>query len=91
MNILDYIPYGKENAITRSELVFKIGLSDRKVRNLIADARRETVIINLQDGGGYYIPTDRAEIERYLKQETHRAKSIFYRLKSARRALKDVS
>lgn len=91
MNILDYIPYGKENAIKRENLVLITKLSDRNVRELIAEARREEVIINLQDGGGYYRPTCKAEIERYLKQETRRAKSIFYHLKSARRALKEVS
>lgn len=92
MNILDYIPFGKENAIKRLELRLKIGLSDRKIRKLIAEARLENVIINLQNGGGYYRPTSEEikEIEQHYKQEYHRAISILCRLKPERRALKDV-
>ena len=91
MNILDYIPYGKENAIKRYELKNQTGLSDRLIRKLIAEARLDDVIINLQDGGGYYRPTCKAEFERYLRQETRRGKSVFYRLKAARRALNEVN
>lgn len=91
IDILDFIPKGRENAIKRSKLILLTGLSDRKIRELIADARRETVIINLQTGDGYYIPTTKEEIERFVKQEEHRLKSIGYSLKAARRALKEVS
>jgi hypothetical protein len=87
MNILDYIPKGKDNAITRAELTARTGLNDRVVRELISQARRDTVIINLSNGNGYYIPTDRAEIERYVRQETARLKSIGWSLKAARRSL----
>lgn len=38
MNIIDYIPKGRENAVTRAELCRKIGLPDRTVRELISQA-----------------------------------------------------
>lgn len=87
MNLLDFIPYGKENAVSRSQLCKLTGLTDRKVREQISQLRRTHVIINDQSGHGYYRTTDRAEIERYVRQETARLKSIGWSLKAARKAL----
>ena len=84
MNIVDYIPTGKDQAISRRRLVRLTGLSDRKVRDAIAKARRHTCIINDQDGNGYYIPKHKSEVENYIKQETHRAEMIFYNLNGAK-------
>lgn len=94
LNILDYIKIGRENAITRSELSKQIGISDRQVRDLIHYARRDTPILNTQDGKGYFIPDmDNEEevllLEAYVKQENARLKSIGWSLLSARKALKE--
>lgn len=90
MDILDYIPYGKENAIRRGSLVLLTGMNDRGVREAISKARRNTPILNMQDGSGYYRPTkeELPELRRYVAQEEKRAKSVFYSLKSARDAAK---
>ena len=90
-NIIDFIPHGKENAISRTSLVINTGLSDRKVRDLIALERRNHVILNAQDGKGYYrpLPEEKADVERFVTQETHRAKSIFWSLRAAKRAIKE--
>lgn len=93
--VLDYIKVGKENAITRAELIDITGLNDREVREDIAVARRNTPIINLQDGSGYFIPdmSKPAEIEylkQYVKQEENRLKSIGWSLKAARKMLREV-
>ena len=84
INIVDYIPKGKKNAVTRAQLRIATGLSDRKVRDAIADARRHTPIINDQSGRGYYIPTaeELPEAHKCLEQEKRRAKSIFWSLKA---------
>ena len=84
INILDYIPKGRENAIPRKKLAYITGLTDSKMRELIRLARRDVPILNLQTGEGYYIPDNKEEVKRYIKQEEHRAKSIFANLKSAR-------
>ena len=86
INIVDYIPKGKKNAVTRAQLRIVTGLSDRKIRNAISKARRRTVILNDQSGRGYYIPTEAElpEARRCLKQEEKRAKSIFWSLKALR-------
>lgn len=90
MNIADFIPVGKDNAISRSQLVKLTGLSDRIVRDMIALERRNTAILNLQNGAGYYIPSEseKADLERFIKQEEARAKSIFWSLRGAKSALR---
>ena len=90
MNIADFIPVGKDNAISRSQLVKLTGLSDRIIRDMIALERRNTAILNLQNGAGYYIPSEseKADLERFIKQEEARAKSIFWSLRGAKSALR---
>ena len=94
MNIIDYIPKGYKNAISRKMLCQKTGLEDRVVRALIEEARRETIIISNNDGSGYWLfpdnPTEAEErmLQRYVKQQESRAKSIFYALRPARLRLK---
>lgn len=92
VNIIDYIPTGKDNGVTRRQLCIQTGLSDRIVRKLISLERRKTVIINEQNGNGYYIPgaEDIRELQLYCRQEENRAKSIFWSLRAARKALKEV-
>ena len=57
MKIIDYIPVGHKNAVTRKQLVILTGLSDRKIRNMIQEeCNREHPILNMQDGKGYFQP-----------------------------------
>lgn len=86
INIVDYIPTGKNNAVTRTQLRIMTGMSDRKIRDAIADARRKVPIINDQSGRGYYIPTaeELPEARSFLEQEKSRAKSIFWSMKALR-------
>lgn len=90
MDIVDYIPFGRENAVTRAQLRSRTGIDDRTIRDMIADARRDTVILNMQDGKGYFrpLPEERNLVEAYTRQETARLRSIGWSLKSARKMLK---
>jgi hypothetical protein len=54
VDIVKYIPFGRENAIGRAELAMKVGCSDRTMRDLINTARKREVIVNIQNGSGYY-------------------------------------
>lgn len=91
MNITDYIPIGKENAITRAQLCALTGLSDRAVRQLIEVARIEgEVIINNQDGKGYYISNDPEDIRRQMASNRSRAMSILRQQKYLRRKLMEI-
>nr|DAW70709.1 MAG TPA: winged helix-turn-helix transcription repressor [Caudoviricetes sp.] len=91
MDIVDYIPFGRENAVTRAQLRSRTGIDDRTIRDMIADARRDTVILNMQDGKGYFrpLPEERHLVEAYAKQETARLKSIGWSLKATRQMLKN--
>lgn len=93
-DILDYIPNGHANAVTRSELCKRTRVPDRAMRIAIHNARRKIPILNMQDGSGYFIPDMNLEGERillkqFVQQETSRLKSIGWSLKPARQTLKN--
>lgn len=76
MCITDYIPKGRNNAISRARLCMLTGKSDRANRKQIQDARNMGVpiIANTEDGG-YYISDDPAEIRRLKLEYLSRAHS----------------
>lgn len=93
-DILDYIPTGHENAVTRAELCNRTRIPDRAVRLAIHKARRRIPILNMQDSHGYFIPDmnrtdEKLMLKRYVQQETNRLKSIGWGLKAARHTLKN--
>lgn len=89
LTVVDAIPTGRNNAIKRDALCAKVGMSDRKVRKMIELARvLGFIIINEQNGSGYYQSDDLDEIERQYKQDTARAMSILARRKEIRRRLR---
>ena len=91
MNIVDYIGIGRENAVTREQLCTMTGLPDRTVRKLIADARNNgEVIINAQDGAGYYITDDPIELKMQYRQNENRALNILRQQKHIRRKLASI-
>ena len=89
MDVLLYIPIGKQNAVPRTELCASVGYSDRFTRQIISQLREEGyLIMNDQDGCGYYISDDLDAIEKQYRQDTSRAMKILKRRKHARRILK---
>lgn len=89
--VVDLIPLGSENAISRRYLRTLSGLSDRMLRDKIEAARGVGVLIcNDGNGSGYYIATDIDEIEAQYHKDQARALSVLYRLKTSRRILKDA-
>ncbi|MGN1058691.1 MAG: helix-turn-helix domain-containing protein [Candidatus Avelusimicrobium sp.] len=89
--ISNYIGFGAENAVTRAELCRRTGWNDRRVRQAIEDARHDgEIIINRQDGKGYYKPVLITDIEKQYEQNERRAKSILNYQKHLRKALKDA-
>lgn len=93
-DILDYIPTGQRNAVTRSELCRRTGLNDRVMRVAIHKARRQIPILNMQDGKGYFIPdmnveSDRRALKRHVQQEESRLKNIGWALKEERITLRN--
>lgn len=92
IKIVDYIPFGKENAISRQQLERVTGLSDRDVREAISLARRNTVILNLSNGKGYFQPIQGEDdlVVKYFKQEGSRLKRIGWSLLATRRRVKEI-
>ena len=88
MNIIEYIPFGADNAIDRIELMRITGLPDRDIRRAIhQQATDDTPVINL--GSGYFRPTkdDYEAVQRYVAQERRRACSIEDRLRKMKHYL----
>ena len=65
-DIVKYIPYGRENAISRDDLAIKVGCSDRIMRDLISKARKKTVIINIQNGSGIHVEFHQTRFRMHL-------------------------
>ena len=85
------IPFGRDNAIRRDVLAERLGTDDRTMRRALQTARDEGVIIlNAQDGRGYYQSADLKEMEAQYRQDTARALSILKRRKALRRMLKEA-
>ncbi len=86
MNILDYIPKGKENAVTREALCIYTGLDDRTVRKLIELARDGGApILSSSHSVGYWLSDDIVEIKAFLNETDRRCKSLSRRAQGLRR------
>lgn len=92
MSILDYIPYGENNAISREDLKQITGLTDRQMRKKIEIARETTPILNFQGGKGYFIPTETEQhlVIRWIRQEVSRRRKIEIGILGAVKFLKAV-
>ena len=88
IRVLNALKFGKENAIRRRELVALTGLDDRTVRRAIQDLRRTYIILNDQDGQGYYRTYDLDKLQRAWRQERSRALAILAGMKPMRTLLK---
>jgi len=88
INIIDYIPTGRDNAISRKQLCTITGLPDRLMRHEIEKARKDYVILNI-DGSGYFRPVEGEAylVERWLKQERSRERHVRDSTRGAERAL----
>lgn len=91
MDIVDYIPFGRENAVTRAQLRSRTGIDDRTIRDMIAAARRDTVILNMQDGKGYFrpLPEEINYVKAHERQESARIMSQIKGLEFERRMIRE--
>lgn len=86
--IIDLIPIGHENAISRERLCNRSGLSDREVRRVISELNEDGNVI-LNRGEGYFrydSETDRYYLEHYLAVEKGRVKTLNRKLRKMRKA-----
>ena len=83
--MIELIPTGKQNAITRKRLCDITGLDDRTVREKIEKEKPNNPIINLQNGEGYFMPSLE---ERHLGEQCYR--SAIKRIESELTSLKGL-
>ncbi len=95
--ILDLIPTGQENAVPRKALLkvaksYGICKNDRAMRQQIESLRSEHVILNMQDGAGYFIPdeNDTECLRQYIASQTQRFLSISNGLDAANTLLAEM-
>ena len=86
------IPIGRENAVTKGELVRKWNRSERGVRLIIQELRQidngdNYVIVSFSGGKGYYKTDDLEEIEAYKRETIRRARHTFAPLRKINRIL----
>ena len=75
--MLELIPHGKENAISREELVRLTGLDDRTVRQEIARLRESgEIILSTSRQKGYWQSDDPVEINEYRIELKRREMSL---------------
>ena len=87
--VFNSIPKGKSKAISREQLSFLTGYSDRRNRAIIASLRREgRLICSDSKNKGYWRADSVTEAERYINEMIHRAMSILGTVSKARRELK---
>ncbi len=82
MNIADYIPEGRENAVSRAELARLTGMPDRNIRDAIKAANRaltakNRAILSTSGKSGYWISASREEMEAYLAESSRRSRSQY--------------
>lgn len=87
INVVNFIPCGHENAITLDELAWQTDLDKRTIRGAIAKSKE--LVINLQDGKGYFKP---AKDEHELVQEWimimgSRVRELSWRVRKAKKWL----
>lgn len=80
MLIADLLLQGQENAIPLRQLKAVTGMKGRTIRKMIESERRRGIPVLSDNVGGYFLPADEGEKERFVKSMQHRAGEI---LKSA--------
>ena len=92
----DMIPFGRENAVSRKDLMQMTGLSDREVRRTIAELRAvddgsDMVIVSVSRSGGYYRTDNIDEIRHFVYEMEKRARNTFLAIRVARHIIKRLT
>ena len=86
LNVADYVPFGKNNAISMTELAIRMGCSKRVARSAVFSARRKGAVICSTCSGdsfdGYYFPASVEEALPYVRLQESRIASAKIALRS---------
>lgn len=80
-SLWEYIPVGKENALTYDELRFAFDMNRRQVRQLLHelsayDSGDGFILIRSANTKGFYKTADKSEIEAYAVEILNKSRSI---------------
>lgn len=86
------IPIGRENAISKYDLMNQWGMNERRVRVMVGKLRcqdngDDMVIVSTSKHSGYYRTNDRDEIKQFKIEMSNRAKHTFRPLRKVNRIL----
>lgn len=87
-SLIEMIPVGHENAISRERLCYLTGMSDRDIRRAIGELNEAGNVI-LNRGKGYFrydAETDRYYLQNYLAVEQGRVRTLNRKLRKMRKA-----
>ncbi|XCH78881.1 MAG: hypothetical protein WHF31_15365 [Candidatus Dehalobacter alkaniphilus] len=92
MNHYESIPIGKENAISKNDLMILWKMKERGVREMVEKLRSQDngddmVIISTSKQSGYYRTDNRQEIRQFKAETSKRAKHTFRPLRKVNRIL----
>ncbi len=94
MRITDYLPTGKENAISSKALAALLGFDTvRELQRAIERERQSGAVIlsTCSDGGGYYLSNDPLEIAAFIRTLHNRANNMLRSVESAQVALNNLT
>ena len=91
MSILEYIPVGKNNAVSRAYLRSVTGMTDRAVREAIQQVNESGVwLVCCENGTGYFKPETKEEAERYIRYSRSYLRSLAKKDREMRRAVQKM-
>ena len=77
LEILNHVHIGRENAVTRQELVNRTGKDNRTVREMIQEARLAGYpIMSSSTSSGYWLVESVEEAEQYIRENRSRIKKL---------------
>lgn len=89
MNLIEFIPVGRTNALPMRDLAAQLNVTSREVRALVQRERENGApICSDFENGGYYMPNDTAEAQRYYRTQSARIKTARAALNGVKKYLK---
>lgn len=91
MNITDFIPVGRANALSMRDLALAVNVDERTARELVHRARAngEPICSDCDENGGYYMPRTVGEARIYLHQQEARIRSANAALRGVRKYIQE--
>ena len=94
LTIMELLQEGEENALTAKELAKYFNCDTRSITQEIHNLRRSGKVIisvNIVINNGFFLPADRAEVERFARTMHSRLKQIKLATLSAEKYLSEVN